>query len=123
MKLDVDFPHHAVPVVIGAAQRVMAGLARDEVEIFALCGMQQDLGQAGLEHVGVFHLDRRKELRRGELVHFLALVLEAQSVEDAAAKRELVGEESIVDKLHRDELGVDPLRERRRGLRERHAGT
>src|SRR5579864_8154833 len=61
---------HAVPVVIGAAQIVGAGLVRREQQILALAGLHHDFGALAIEDLGIVDIGGAEKCRRRDLVGF-----------------------------------------------------
>src|SRR5207344_2624281 len=80
--LDGDLADHSGPIVVGADQAVLPGLARHESQVLRLAGSDRDLGPVGVEHLEIAEFDRLEELRRVELVHFLAVVFDMQPIGD-----------------------------------------
>src|SRR6516165_1567389 len=113
-----DAAHHAVPVVVAAAQLIGSGRAGGKKDVLALARLHDDLGVFAIEGLRIIDLGRGEEGRGGELVGFRAVVFEVQPVADAVLKGQMIGLESIID--HCD---VDPDRLCRGGAAAaRHSG-
>jgi hypothetical protein len=88
---------HAVPVVIGTAQVVCAGLCRREKEVLLVARLHQYFAMLAVQHVGIVDLGGGEEHRGGEFVGFFAMILEVQLVMNAALERQMIGLELVID--------------------------
>src|SRR5271170_7692549 len=63
-----DAADHAVPIVVGAAQIIGAGLAGGEKNILGLAGLHHDLATLAIERIGIVDFGSGEKYRRGEFV-------------------------------------------------------
>ncbi len=66
--------------MIRADELVEPGCLGDEIKILVLAGLHDDLGLVGVERLCVADFNRLEKIGRGELVRFLALVVDMQAV-------------------------------------------
>src|SRR6516164_10436065 len=85
-----DAPHHAIPVMVAAAQIIGSRRAGGEKYIFSFAGLHDDFGAFAVERFRIVELRRGEKDRGGELVGLLAAVFEVQPIVHAMLKVQMV---------------------------------
>src|SRR5580704_18349221 len=106
--LDGNTAHHAVPIVVRAAQIVGPRLMRRQKKILDVAGLHHDLGMLAIENLGIVDGDTGEKCRCRDLVGFLAVVFHVQAIMHVALEGQMIGYEPVVDheKVERDRLRI-----------------
>src|SRR5215472_15976889 len=94
----------------GAVERKPAGLLGDEVEILLFAGLADELRAVGTQSLGIDDLYRLQEGGGGELVEFLAAILDVQAIGRPDAKGKTARCESVLGLHEYHSLGLRRVR-------------